>query len=209
MPYASTSSLLQVLDLFADGAVVLAESKDVVQMSESSKQYVGNGLEIRGSRLFVQDRLSNAELQISIDHALSNGNSLDSRFVCLRRGSKRPILTHTMVLEPAPTLEAPRRILLIFCDPERALEPARDVLMQVFGFTSAEARVARELACGLSLDDIAQQHGVAVGTIRSQVKAIFAKAGTRRQVELVALLGRLGTIRDRQDSSAPIQSSGL
>lgn len=60
-----------------------------------------------------------------------------------------------------------------------------------FGLTKAEARLALRLAQGSSLASAAQAFDVKLTTIRSQLQQIFAKTGTSRQSELVAmLLGR-------------------
>jgi DNA-binding CsgD family transcriptional regulator len=50
--------------------------------------------------------------------------------------------------------------------------------------------------CGDTLVGIAEAHGVEVGTVRSQVKSIFAKTQTSRQSELVALMTRLAMISE-------------
>lgn len=57
-----------------------------------------------------------------------------------------------------------------------------------FGLTKAEARLALHLAEGSSLASAAQAVGVKLTTIRSQLQQIFAKTGTSRQSELVAML---------------------
>jgi len=57
-----------------------------------------------------------------------------------------------------------------------------------YGLTRAEARLASKLAECLSLDEAAQSLTITRHTARSQLKAVFAKTGVRRQSELVALL---------------------
>jgi DNA-binding CsgD family transcriptional regulator len=47
------------------------------------------------------------------------------------------------------------------------------------------------LACGETIEDIAEEHDISVSTARVQLKSIFAKTGASRQAELVALLTRL------------------
>jgi DNA-binding CsgD family transcriptional regulator len=69
-----------------------------------------------------------------------------------------------------------------------ASAPDAALIKGLFDLTAAEARVASGVAEGLSLDQIAKRHGVAVGTVRSQVKAVFAKTGSSRQSHLAALL---------------------
>jgi DNA-binding CsgD family transcriptional regulator len=57
-----------------------------------------------------------------------------------------------------------------------------------FGLTKAEARLALRLAEGASLASAAQAFNVKLTTIRSQLQQVFAKTGTCRQTELVALI---------------------
>ena len=54
--------------------------------------------------------------------------------------------------------------------------------------TAAEARLAVHLAAGEGLDEAADALGVALETVRSQLKAIFGKTDTRRQGELLRKL---------------------
>jgi DNA-binding CsgD family transcriptional regulator len=60
-----------------------------------------------------------------------------------------------------------------------------------FGLTPAERRLAVQLASGFSLRQSADRLGISYQTARSQLKVVFAKAGTSRQAALVALLARL------------------
>ncbi len=66
--------------------------------------------------------------------------------------------------------------------------PTRSLLVALFDLTPSEARVARGLAGGETIADLARRLGVASETVRSQLKQIFAKTGTHRQAELARLL---------------------
>jgi DNA-binding CsgD family transcriptional regulator len=66
--------------------------------------------------------------------------------------------------------------------------PDVDRLRAEFGLTKAEARLALRLAEGSSLASAAQAFDVKLTTIRSQLQQVFAKTGTSRQTELVAML---------------------
>ncbi len=72
--------------------------------------------------------------------------------------------------------------------------PNLPTLQAVFGLAKAEAKLALWLMCGDTIEDIAEEHGVSISTARVQLKSIFAKMGTSRQAELVALLTRLVTL---------------
>lgn len=60
----------------------------------------------------------------------------------------------------------------------------------LFGPTQAEQRVAAGLLRDLSPKEIAEVHGVALATVRTQVQSLLGKLGVRRQAELVLLLAR-------------------
>ncbi len=65
---------------------------------------------------------------------------------------------------------------------------APPVLQALYGLTAAEARLALGLAQGRGLDEMAAALGLSRHTVRTQLKQVFAKSGTRRQPELVRLL---------------------
>ena len=63
-------------------------------------------------------------------------------------------------------------------------------LKATFGLTDAEMRLARRLVAGETLRKAASTLGVTYETARTTLKAVFRKTHTRRQVELVLLLGQ-------------------
>jgi len=73
--------------------------------------------------------------------------------------------------------------------------PSDELLAALFGFSRAEARLARAVLTGCSAGDYARQAGVRVATVRSQLHSIFVKTGVRRQAQLVALLSRVPVVQ--------------
>jgi DNA-binding CsgD family transcriptional regulator len=63
-----------------------------------------------------------------------------------------------------------------------------EVIRDLFDLTPAEARVAHGIAAGKTVNDLAGEAGLALGTIRQQLKSVFSKTGVSRQADLVALL---------------------
>jgi DNA-binding CsgD family transcriptional regulator len=61
---------------------------------------------------------------------------------------------------------------------------------QAFALTERETAVACRIAEGATLADVARHLRMQVGTVRVHLRGIFAKTGTNRQAELVALLVR-------------------
>lgn len=66
--------------------------------------------------------------------------------------------------------------------------PPVELLRSLFDLTPSEARVARGLATGDSLDDIAAKGSVSRNTVRAQLQQVLEKTGCERQAEVAALL---------------------
>lgn len=96
--------------------------------------------------------------------------------------------------------------LLLCIDLKAMKTPDPDLLQRGFGLTPSEARLAATITAGLSLQEIATRFGVGIGTLRTQLKSVFIKTDTRRQSELVALLGQLVlfTIEATASTHSPI-----
>jgi DNA-binding CsgD family transcriptional regulator len=69
--------------------------------------------------------------------------------------------------------------------------PPVELIMTLFDLTPAEARVARGLVAGRTVDDLAGDHGISPNTVRVQVRGVLEKTGCQRQTDVVALLGGL------------------
>jgi DNA-binding CsgD family transcriptional regulator len=73
--------------------------------------------------------------------------------------------------------------------------PPVELVQSLFDLTPAEARVARRLTGGESVEDIAFTGGVSLNTVRTQVRGVLEKTGCHRQAEVVALLGGITVLQ--------------
>jgi DNA-binding CsgD family transcriptional regulator len=76
----------------------------------------------------------------------------------------------------------------------RPQAPPVELVQSLFDLTPAEARVARSLTMGQTVEEIASEKGVSPHTVRTQVRGVMEKTGSRRQADVIALLGGLGAI---------------
>jgi DNA-binding CsgD family transcriptional regulator len=76
--------------------------------------------------------------------------------------------------------------------------PCEVLLARLFALTPAEARLARCLSKGDTLKEAAMALKIKLSTVRSQLSSLFAKTGTRRQSQLVALLVRVAHLEDQR-----------
>ena len=68
-------------------------------------------------------------------------------------------------------------------------------LMDAYGLTAAEAKVALAVASGLSIPETAHQLRVSPNTVKTQLQNVFAKSGVDRQTELARLIASFGLLR--------------
>ncbi|BAT59356.1 bacterial regulatory proteins, luxR family [Variibacter gotjawalensis] len=83
--------------------------------------------------------------------------------------------------------------VLLISPLSQSAAPHADVVAALFDLTPAEARVARGIASGLTAEGIAASLSLSPHTVRSQVKAVLAKVGVKRKIELANLLGSVST----------------
>jgi DNA-binding CsgD family transcriptional regulator len=109
-----------------------------------------------------------------------------------RRGNRRPLLVFALRLSAiSKDVFSRRQIILKFIDLDVHPQPSESVLCRYFALSAAEARLARGIATGKSLDVLANELNITTQTARHELKSVFAKLNVHRQPELVALLAML------------------
>lgn len=103
-----------------------------------------------------------------------------------------PLVLDVISLPPqASELTFMPRVLIVARGSKAANERKAAILQTAYGMTSAESDIALQLCAGRSPETIAASRKVAVGTVRAQIKALLAKAGAKKQLELVARLNQM------------------
>ncbi len=77
--------------------------------------------------------------------------------------------------------------------------PATELVQSLYDLTPAEARVARGLVAGKTLEDIAAEQSVSRNTVRTHLRGVMEKTGCNRQAEVVALLSGLAALGGPKD----------
>jgi DNA-binding CsgD family transcriptional regulator/PAS domain-containing protein len=70
--------------------------------------------------------------------------------------------------------------------------PPVELIQCLFDLTPAEARVARSLASGETVEEIALERSLSVNTVRTHVRGVLEKTGCNRQAEIIAILTGIG-----------------
>jgi DNA-binding CsgD family transcriptional regulator len=195
---ARDEGLLDGFTHFDCGALLLDWMGRVLRVNAKGESLLGPWLTIRNRRLSAGGRDCDASLQKLIGAALNprplhEGEPL-SPIAIARPGGGPLIVQAAPVARSAADFFQQAKAVLMIVDPGAPRTPGEPLLRQVFGLTGAEAAIAMALARGDDLDTIAGMRKVSLGTLRHQVKSIFAKTETGRQAELVALLGRYAPV---------------
>jgi DNA-binding CsgD family transcriptional regulator len=145
----------------------------------------------RRSRVALSDRNADALLGQALARLQlpDNGNSVRS-IPIPAQANHPPLIVHLFPIRlGANDVFSNASAILMVTPVVPADVPNAEVLQGLFDLTPAEARVARFIAERQTIESVADSIGVSRETIRTQLKAVFAKTGTSRQADLVALLG--------------------
>lgn len=188
---------LEALERTGIATILVARNGAIVHLNRGAEAMLRTGDAIRSvsGQLATSSKSATEQLTSLIQRATdtASGSAASSGgAVSILRPGRLPV---TVLVAPfRPTQEgagAPFPAAILFLrDPERSTAPGMNALQGLFGLTPAEAMVASQLAQGRSIASIAAKHRLSNNTIRTHLKNIFAKTGTRRQSKLVALVLR-------------------
>jgi DNA-binding CsgD family transcriptional regulator len=110
-----------------------------------------------------------------------------------RPGFCRPlsIIVAPLRSEHLSFFRRPPSVIVCATDAESRPMVPEERLRALFGFTSAEAKIAVELLAGCDPTSIAERKQLSVNTVRVHIARIMAKSDTNRQADLVRLLERI------------------
>jgi DNA-binding CsgD family transcriptional regulator len=141
-------------------------------------------------RLALADPTANASLQETLDRAAIGAWSGGVMSFPVPAVAEKPaLIAHLVpVTRSAHDLFVGAVALLVATPLSAPRAPSEDLLNGLFDLTPAEARVARAIVEGNTIESFSSTLGVSRETVRAQLKSVFAKTGVQRQAELVALL---------------------
>lgn len=143
----------------------------------------------RGDRLHFVDAGADSVFVRAIAQKSQHG-AKSMRSIPIPAAGERPPL----ILHMAPVAGAARDIfvatscLLVATAVVPAEIPTAEVIQALLDLTPAEARIARGIANGSTVEQLAGESRISPATVLVQLRSIFDKTGVSRQVDLVRLL---------------------
>jgi DNA-binding CsgD family transcriptional regulator len=166
-------------------AIVIDENRRVLAENEQFDE-IRQLIVRNSSRFIILDAKADAELENALINPDVRKNGLISTFSVIA-GEAPPYVARVMSLREKYSL-CSRALLLMFTSLEMRQAPTECLIRSLFGMTPSEAKVARALATGKTVGEIAENSNLSPGTVRTHVRAVLEKTGSSRQVDLVALL---------------------
>jgi DNA-binding CsgD family transcriptional regulator len=146
-------------------------------------------------RFALKDSKADALLRGAMETLQSDGLESNRSFPVRGPDAHVALIAHVVpIRRSARDLFSQSVGVLILMPAKTPQAPSVELVQSLFDLTAAEARVARSLTMGQTVDEIASEKGVSSHTVRTQVRGVLEKTGSRRQADVIALFGGIGAL---------------
>ena len=174
-------------------AVALDQHGFVADANAAADAVFDQNIKIKDKRLFIRDPDARTLLKGTIDQLKDLPRLAPFEPVIVPRTDKLPVIVRIWPFNgPAHPPGQDVRALLTFNALGPRPGPPAAILAKTFRLTPSEAKLACIIARGAPPYIAARELKISRETARNQLKSVFAKTGTHRQSELVALLSQVG-----------------
>jgi DNA-binding CsgD family transcriptional regulator len=183
----------QLLDEMPLGAVIADNGRRVLFANAAARAIfaAGDGLSLVEGRLQAARAFETNALAAHLRGAARSAPAPGDAALLVARPSGKPSFALLVApLRPVGEDEdlAAARMTVLLADLDGRGSALAPRLMQLFGLSKAEARVAAGVAEGRRLQEIAQASDVRMPTVRTQLRAALKKIGVARQADLVRVV---------------------
>jgi DNA-binding CsgD family transcriptional regulator len=196
---AMQHAAFDMLDRLSDGVVVLDRRASVLFVNAAAR-----GLETEGAfrlrqSIATPSSVHTQRLAELIKLALSGAPGGTMSFPRNADGQLLTILVSSIRSKDYGRLSdagfKDAAVLLFIVDPANRRSIPLGQIMDAYGLTQAEARVALAASSGNTVGETAQLLKLSPNTIKTHLRRVFAKTATGRQAELAGLIVAVGGVR--------------
>jgi DNA-binding CsgD family transcriptional regulator len=190
-------SLGDALDLLPAGVFLLGEGGALIVANAAAQRLLdeNDGLMARRDGRAAAGHAERTALRglirAAAQTAQGQGMSCGGVMAISRPSGRRPYMAMVAPVRSRRfALDGPVQpiVAVVVTDPEREDATPTELLTGLFGLTPAEARLAALLAEGKSVAEAAAELRVSLNTVRTHLKRVLSKTGTRGQADLVRLI---------------------
>jgi len=184
-------------------AIIVTPDGRVIDYDHHGESLLKSGLVLRmqEKQLRCADANRQANFSAALKKTATSGRTSNLLLHVPGEPGKRFSLTLTRMQRPFPdALKAQAspiaNVLCLLAPLDGRRIATAQQLIDFFGLSRAEARLARAIGHGDSVEDYARDQSLRLSTVRTQLSAIFNKTGTDRQAALVRLIAGIPVVRD-------------
>jgi DNA-binding CsgD family transcriptional regulator len=196
-----------VLDRIASGVILLDQRNRILYVNAAARllSLDGGALLLRGGTLRAR---SLAHAKRFDDLILAAQRGIPASAMSIPRIGDAQLLTVLIScvrgrdIERFADMNMPEAAVLVFIvDPVNSSSVSISWLMDAFGLTPAEARVALAASTGAAIPIVARSLQLSQNTIKTHLRRVYAKTGTGRQAELARVIASLGLLKSDDPGS--------
>lgn len=184
------------IDKLAMGVVILDRNVRVLRKNHAAEGLLKErrGLSQVGGALQVGDNQENRAFRNLLEDVMEAHRRFEPGFVrAFRIADSGSVTGLGLLVRPLPPIESsdgssnPTAAIFV-SDPHQPRQAPSDILIDLFGFTPAESKLALRLVNGLTLDEASEELGISRNTAKSHLSSVFSKTGVARQTQLIQLI---------------------
>lgn len=195
---AQIQLLRSTLDHLVIGVLMVEETGRIVYTNAAGEDVLSHGKALGAiqNKLHVPSQVHRAGFMTAVARACS-GNDLDlqnwGNGIALPQPDGPPVVAYILPLGRSERRQSlgPGMASIFLTTDGLAQPPSIEVVAAVTGLTTAEANVALQIASGNSPQEISEQTGTSIHTVRKHLSNAFEKTGHRNQASLSGAIGRL------------------
>lgn len=186
-------TLADSLDMMGDAVFLLTGSGILLHANAGGRGILARdrGLMLCGGVLSARVPAADSALKAAISRAAAASRP-EAVAIAIPGGGGTSI---PFSLLAVPSATAERHVLMVSKDPCLVDSSLKARLRSLYQLSNREAQLAIALADGATPQDIAEDWGIAIGTVRTQIKHLSAKLGCHRQADIVRIVTALPKLR--------------
>lgn len=178
------------------GIITLDERAKIISCNRLADELLGkkDGVSIINDRLHIHNIKEKKQFNQYINEVIDsqrNQEPIKVNAISIERPLEQhplEILIKPLAIDKTSEPNHSPHLMLFISDPDKKHDIDVDMLISIYKLTRAEAMLTKHLVAGETLDQSANQLGIARNTARAQLRAIFSKTGVTQQSMLVSLI---------------------